>query len=183
VNVLITESDGDRLLAIWEIREAKRRSSVIFAATAVIAGTSTTSPKVITFSSPTNIKIQVGLVISGGSFAGTEVVSVVTTNGSGLITAVTYTGTGAINASPANFTFTGYRIEVDDETQVINEYGKTAMTKTRSEVSGTTPVEKDKGVFYYARRMVDLTAKPVLGKIENGYQTATFTMKDVGIKI
>jgi hypothetical protein len=46
-------------------------------------------------------------VISGGSFAGTEVVSVVTTNSAGLITAVTYTGTGAINAGAVNFTFTG----------------------------------------------------------------------------
>ncbi len=110
VNVLIPEADGDRLLAIWEIREAKRRNGTIFAA---------------------------------GQ----------------------------------------YRIELDDETQVVNEFGKTASTKTRSAVSGTTPVEKDKGVFYYARRMVDMPAKPVLGKIENGYQTATFTLKDVGIKI
>ena len=32
VDVLIPETDGNRLLAMWEIREAKRRSNVIFAA-------------------------------------------------------------------------------------------------------------------------------------------------------
>lgn len=110
VNVLIPETDGDRLLVIWEIRESKRRSGVIFAAA-------------------------------------------------------------------------GYRIELDDEAQKIYEFGRTALTKTRSSVSGTTPVETDKGVYYYARRMVDMTAKPILGKIIDGYQTATFTLKDVGIKI
>lgn len=75
--------------------------------TSVISGTSTTSPKKITFASPTNIKIRVGFVISGGSFAGTEVVSAVTTNASGLITEIAYTGTGAVNASATDFTFTG----------------------------------------------------------------------------
>ena len=110
INALIPEEFGDRLLAIWEIREVARRGGVIFAAA-------------------------------------------------------------------------GYRIELDDEAQLVNEYGRTSLTKTRSSVSGTTPIEKDKGVFYYARRMVDVTAKPVLGKISDGYQSATFTLKDVGIKI
>lgn len=110
VDVLIPETDGDRLLAMWEIREAKRRSGVIFAAA-------------------------------------------------------------------------GYRFELDDEAQKVYEFGRTALTKTRSEVSGTTPLETDKGVYYYARRMVDMTAKPVLGKIVDGYQPVTFTLKDVGIKI
>lgn len=110
VDVLILGTDGDRLLAMWEIREAKRRSNVIFAAA-------------------------------------------------------------------------GYRFELDDEAQKVYEFGKTSSTKTRSSVSGTTPLETDKGVYYYARRMVDMTAKPILGKIIDGYQTATFTLKDVGIKI
>lgn len=75
--------------------------------TSVVSGTSSTSPKKIIFASPTNIKIRVGFTISGGSFAGTEVVSAVTFNAAGLITEITYTGTGAINGSATNFTFTG----------------------------------------------------------------------------
>jgi hypothetical protein len=77
----------------------------------------------------------------------------------------------------------GYRFELDDEAQKVYEFGKTALTKTRSEVVGTTPVETDKGVYYYARRMVDMTAKPILGKIVDSYQPVTFTLKDVGVKI
>jgi hypothetical protein len=110
VDVLIPETDGDRLLAMWEIREAKR----------------------------------IGLVVPSAS---------------------------------------GYRFELDDEAQKVYEFGKTALTKTRSEVVGTTPSETDKGVYYYARRMVDMVAKPILGKIVDSYQPVTFTLKDVGVKI
>jgi hypothetical protein len=74
---------------------------------AVMGGTSTTSPKKIIFTTPTRANIKVGATISGGSFAGTEVVSVVTKNPSGLVTEITYTGTGAVNNSEVAFTFTG----------------------------------------------------------------------------
>ena len=108
--------------------------------TSVIAGTSTTSPKTITFSAPTNIKIRVGFVISGGSFAGTEVISAVTTNSAGLITAVTYTGTGAINASPVNFTFTGTaytpKIAFLQLEQVVGGKGQIVFT---AKILRTTP--------------------------------------------
>lgn len=73
---------------------------------AVLRATSTTSPKTITFATPTNVEIAVGSTISGGSFAGTETVSAVTRNTANLITSVTYTGTGAINASAVPLTFT-----------------------------------------------------------------------------
>lgn len=78
---------------------------------------------------------------------------------------------------------TGYRIELDDETEKIFEFGKTALTKTRSNVSGTTPYEADKGVYYFARRLVDIDAKPILGKVSDGFQSVSFRLKDVGIKI
>lgn len=73
---------------------------------AVFAGTSTISPKKIIPSTPLKANIRAGSVISGGSFAGTEVVSAVTKNSQGLITEITYTGTGSVNASAANFTVT-----------------------------------------------------------------------------
>lgn len=110
VNVLISELDGDRLLAMWGIREAKRLALV----------------------------------------------------------------------TPSS---SGYRFEVDDETAKVYEFGKTTSTKTRSAVSGTTPVESDKGVYYFARWMVDIDKKPVRGKVVNGFQPVTFVLKDVGIKI
>lgn len=110
VDVLIPETDGDRLMAMWKIREAKRLALV------------------------------------------------------------------APSAS-------GYRFELDDETENTYEFAKTALTKTRTEVAGTTPVEADKGVYYYARWMVDMQTKPIRDKIVDGYQPVTFTLKDVGIKI
>ncbi len=110
VNVDILEADGDRLMAMWNIREAKRLARI----------------------------------------------------------------------SPSA---SGYRFELDDETENTYEFNKTALTKTRTEVAGTTPVEADKGVYYYARWMVDMETKPIRGKIVDSYQPVTFTLKDVGIKI
>lgn len=78
---------------------------------------------------------------------------------------------------------TGYRLELDDETAKVFEFGKTALTKTRTSVSGTTPYEADKGVYYFARRLVDIDAKPVFGKISNGFVPTSFRMKDIGVKI
>lgn len=79
----------------------------VYGATFTDSATSTTSPKTITFSAPTKIKIKIGFTISGGGFTGSETVNAIAVNGAGLIISVTYTGTGFINSSPVNFTFEG----------------------------------------------------------------------------
>jgi hypothetical protein len=73
---------------------------------AVVSATTTSSPKVVTLASPSSANIRAGSIISGGSFAGTEVVAVVTKNSAGKVTSFTYTGTGSVNASPVDMTVT-----------------------------------------------------------------------------
>ena len=80
-----------------------------YISTSVNSATSTTSPKTITFSAPTKIKIEIGFAIFDGEFTGNEfgTVSAIAVNGAGLITSVTYTGSGFIHSSPVDFTFQG----------------------------------------------------------------------------
>jgi hypothetical protein len=55
-------------------------------------------------------------------------------------------------------------VRLDDESEEIPERGATALTKTRSEVSGTTPREANGGVYYFARFLADWVAPPDFGK-------------------
>jgi hypothetical protein len=55
-------------------------------------------------------------------------------------------------------------VQVDDETEEIFEFGKTALTKTRTSVTGTTPREANGGVYYYAKFLADMSAPPDFGK-------------------
>lgn len=55
-------------------------------------------------------------------------------------------------------------VRLDDESEEIAERGATALTKTRSEVSGTTPREANGGVYYFARFLADWVAPPDFGR-------------------
>ena len=55
-------------------------------------------------------------------------------------------------------------VRLDDESEEVTERGATALTKTRSEVSGTTPREANGGVYYFARFLADWVAPPDFGK-------------------
>ena len=55
-------------------------------------------------------------------------------------------------------------VQIDDETEEIFEFGKTASTKTRTSVTGTTPREANGGVYYYPRFLADWVAPPDFGK-------------------
>ena len=55
-------------------------------------------------------------------------------------------------------------VRVDDESEEIAERNATALTKTRSEVSGTTPREANGGVYYFARFLADWVAPPEFGQ-------------------
>ena len=55
-------------------------------------------------------------------------------------------------------------VRLDDESEEIAERNATAITKTRSEVSGTTPRELNGGVYYYARFLADWVAPPEFGQ-------------------
>ena len=76
------------------------------------------------------------------------------------------------NGSPVDITTTGSNsvlntqlfVRLDDESEEIAEAGKTASTKTRSTVAGTTPREANGGVYYYARFLADWVAPPDFGK-------------------
>lgn len=72
---------------------------------------------------------------------------------------------------------------VDDETQLFYEEA-TASTKTRSSVSGTAVIEKNKGCYYYPRFKVDMPNAPEFGKpTRAGYQQAIFVLQELGVKI
>jgi hypothetical protein len=55
-------------------------------------------------------------------------------------------------------------VRIDDESEEIAERNATSLTKTRSEVSGTTPRELNGGVYYYARFLADWVAPPEFGQ-------------------
>lgn len=55
-------------------------------------------------------------------------------------------------------------VRLDDESEEVTERGATALTKTRSEVAGTTPREANGGVYYFARFLADWVAPPDFGK-------------------
>jgi hypothetical protein len=55
-------------------------------------------------------------------------------------------------------------VNIDDETEEIYEFGKTAATKTRSSIGTTTPRELNGGVYYYARFQADWVAPAQFGR-------------------
>lgn len=80
-------------------------------------------------------------------------------------------------------------VRVDDESEEIFERGKTASTKTRSEVSGTTPRELNGGVYYYAKFLADWVEPPEFGLWGISAKTGArvcpvvVVLQDTGVKI
>jgi len=73
-------------------------------------------------------------------------------------------------------------VEIDDETAYIYEH-KTALTKTRTEVAGTSVIETIKGVKYFARFQAFMPKKPVAIPEGNGWYSVVYTLQDTGVKI
>jgi hypothetical protein len=80
-------------------------------------------------------------------------------------------------------------VRLDDESEEIAESGKTALTKTRSSVAGTTPRELNGGVYYYARFLADMVAPPEFGqayisaRYSNKVRVVALVLQDTGVKI
>ena len=55
-------------------------------------------------------------------------------------------------------------VALSDETEEVFEYGKTALTKTRTSVAGTTPRELNGGVYYYPHFQADWVAPAEFGR-------------------
>jgi hypothetical protein len=73
-------------------------------------------------------------------------------------------------------------VEIDDETAYVYEH-KTAMTKTRTEVSGTSVISTVKGVKYFARWQAFMPRKPVAIPEGNGWYSVVYTLQETGVKI
>lgn len=64
------------------------------------------------------------------------------------------------------------------------EEGKTAATKTRSHVAGTTPRQQNGGVYYYPVFQVYMPREPVFGIDTNvGNRTVVLELQETGVKI
>jgi len=64
------------------------------------------------------------------------------------------------------------------------EEGKTAATKTRSHVAGTTPRQQNGGVYYYPVFQVYMPREPVFGIDTNvGNRAVVFELQETGVKI
>jgi hypothetical protein len=99
--------------------------------------------------------------------------------------------------SPLDITTTGSNsilqpqlfVRLDDKSEEIAERGVTAMTKTRSEVAGTTPREANGGAYYYARFLADFTAPPDFGRWGTSARTGqkvcpvSMVLQDTRVKI
>jgi hypothetical protein len=80
-------------------------------------------------------------------------------------------------------------VRLDDKSDEIAERGVTALTKTRSEVAGTTPRESNGGTYYYAKFLADFTAPPEFGRWGTSLKTGakvcpvSLVLQDTGVKI
>lgn len=81
-------------------------------------------------------------------------------------------------------------VRLDDESEEVPERGATALTKTRSEVAGTTPREANGGVYYFARFLADWVVPPDFGKEYTSAKYApikvravSMVLQDTGVKI
>jgi hypothetical protein len=81
-------------------------------------------------------------------------------------------------------------VRLDDESEEVTERGATALTKTRSEVSGTSPREANGGVYYFARFLADWVAPPDFGKEYTSakyapikVRTVSMVLQDTRVKI
>lgn len=80
-------------------------------------------------------------------------------------------------------------VRLDDESEEICERNVTAMTKTRSEVAGTTVREVNGSAYYFARFLADWVEPPVLGergkslKTGQTVQAVSLLLQDTRVKI
>ena len=80
-------------------------------------------------------------------------------------------------------------VSLFDETEELFEYGKTALTKTRTSVTGTTPRELNGGVYYYPAFQADwvapaeFTRKGISGRTGVKVCSASFVLQDTRVKI
>ena len=89
-------------------------------------------------------------------------------------------------------------VRLDDESEEIAERNATALTKTRSEVSGTTPRELNGGVYYFARFLADWVVPPEFGQAHSSVRyspnnsvvadqvkvrAVALVLQDTGVKI
>lgn len=75
-------------------------------------------------------------------------------------------------------------LTLSDHQFEICEEGKTASTKTRSHIAGTTPRQRNGGVYYYPVFQVYMPRKPSFG-IDTGVgtRTAVIELQETGVKI
>jgi hypothetical protein len=161
----VYQEDFDKLLMIWEILDYLRRNprpavaidvnvtSNVFSAT----GHPYQNGDVVTLS--TTGSLPAPLVATRDYWIverATNSFKLSETAGGAAID-ITTTGSNSI-LQPQLF------VRLDDESEEIPERGATALTKTRSEVSGTTPREANGGVYYFARFLADWVAPPDFGR-------------------
>ena len=73
---------------------------------------------------------------------------------------------------------------LNEETAEFAEAGKTALTKTRTSVAGTTPREEYGGVLYYPVMQVFMPREPTIG-IDTGvgWQNVVIDLQETGVKV
>jgi len=78
--------------------------------------------------------------------------------------------------------FGNWQITIEDETELFFEE-RTAATKTRSSVAGTTAIELNGGVYYYAKFQAFMPKAPAFGIDSQGNRVAIFSLQETGVKI
>ena len=73
---------------------------------------------------------------------------------------------------------------LNEETAEFAEAGKTALTKTRTSVAGTTPRDEYGGVSYYPVMQVFMAREPAIG-IDTGvgWQNVVIELQETGVKV
>jgi hypothetical protein len=163
----VYREDFDKLSMIWEILDYMRRNP----RPAVAINVNVTSNVFSVANNPyQNGDVVSPSVLSGGSLPAPLVATrdywvverasnslKLSLTAGGAAIDITTTGSNSI-LQPQLF------VRLDDESEEVTERGATALTKTRSEVAGTTPREANGGVYYFARFLADWVAPPDFGK-------------------
>ena len=67
---------------------------------------------------------------------------------------------------------------IDDETELYFEAAKTTLTKTKPSVTGTSAINVNGGVEYYAQFNAFMVVPPVFGVISAGYRSVVLTLEE-----
>lgn len=118
-------------------------------------------------------------LVSGASFEGRHVFNInhFITSEDALVLMAIWEISDARRRSLGN-----WQITIEDETEFFFEE-KTAATKTRSSVAGTTALELNGGIYYYAKFQAFMPKAPAFGIDNHGDRVAIFTLQETGVKI